>query len=149
MEGEPTPAPSPKASPGESTTASPAANAGQGTALALQDQEVRKEVQTPDVPAAFQVPSAKTLLHASAEAEQEVDDHALEMKKAFEKRAAMKKPACAPKAAPKAKAKASVKSAAKAKPTAGGKAVANQGSFRRPNMTKGARHATIDGQDRC
>ena len=67
LEGAATPASSPKASPGGSTSESPAANAGQGTALALQDQEVRKEVQTPDVLAApFQVPSAKTLLSAAA-----------------------------------------------------------------------------------
>ena len=104
------------------STASPAASAGQGAALALQDQEVRKEVQSPDVPAPFQVPAAQPLLAAApADAAQEVDDHALEMKKAFEKRAAMKKPACAPKATPKA----------------GGKTVAKatlKGASKRPSM---------------
>ena len=132
------------------STASPAASAGQGAALALQDQEVRKEVQSPDVPAPFQVPAAQPLLAAApADAAQEVDDHALEMKKAFEKRAAMKKPACAPKATPKATVKsaakakpkatpkATVNNAAKAKPKAGGKTVAKatlKGASKRPSM---------------
>ena len=81
-----------------------------------------------------------------ADVAREVDDHALEMKKAFEKCAAMKKPACAPKAtpkatpkaAPKAAPKATVKSAAEAKPKAGGKTVAKatpKGASKRPSIT--------------
>eukprot|EP00435_Cladocopium_sp_Y103_P031794 s4057_g8.t1 len=126
------------ASPGGPTNASPsgptnAESQRQGSVLALQDQQVRKDVQTPDIPAPFQVPTAQSLLAAAAAAEQEVEEHTKEMSKAFQKRAALKKPACAAKA--KATPKATSKSAAKAKPKAKSVAKATfKEASKRPSM---------------